>query len=69
VIQGAPLDAVHAHPAVVVTDTEPLLAVEATVAPAGEMLYEQPLSCETANVWPAIVSDPWRAGPSFAAIA
>ena len=61
VIQGAPLDAVHGHPAPVVTDTDPVLAVAGTDALVGEMSYEQPLSCETENVRPAIVTDPWRA--------
>ena len=58
VIHGAPLEAAHAQPPLVVTDTDPLLAVEGTDAPDEDRLYEQPLSCEIVNVRPAIVSDP-----------
>jgi hypothetical protein len=60
VIQEAELDAVHAHPVVVVTLTEPVVALEETLVALGEIEKLQPALCVTVNVCPAIVSDPLR---------
>jgi hypothetical protein len=58
VTHDAPLEAVHWQPPFVDTDTDPLLAVDGTDALDGDRLYVQPLSCEIANVRPAMLSDP-----------
>ena len=60
VIQDALLLAVHAQPAAEVTATEPLAAAAETVVAPGEIENVQPAACVTANVCPAMLSDPER---------
>lgn len=69
VIHGAPLDAVHAHPAPAVTATLPLPPDDGIVCVSGEMAYVQPWPWTTVTVWPPTVRDPVRAGPDVAATA
>jgi len=60
VIHDTLLEDVQAQPAVVVTLTEPVDAFAETVVALGEMEKLQPALCVTVNVWPAIVSVPFR---------
>ena len=70
------LTAVHAHAAVVVTFTVPVLAVEGTFCAVGAIAYVHagggdggaaPAACDTVNVRFAIEMVPVRAAPVFAA--
>jgi hypothetical protein len=72
------LTAVHAHAAVVVTFTVPVLAVDGTFCAVGASAYVHaaggdggaaPAACDTANVRFAIEMVPVRAAPVFAATA
>jgi hypothetical protein len=70
VIHGAPLVAVHAQAAVVVTATVVVLALASTLWLVGAIEYVQggaPAACMTLNVCVATVSVPVRAAPVFAA--
>lgn len=60
VTQDAPLDAVQAQPAVVVTATEPDAPPAATDRLVGEIENEQAAACVTVNSDPAIVNVPVR---------
>ena len=62
VIQASLLVAVHAQPVEAVTATVPVLAVDATLADAGEMVGVQgAAACVTVNELPPIVSVAVRA--------
>ena len=72
------LTAVHAHVAVVVTFTVPVLAVEGTFCAVGVIPYVHaagggggaaPAACDTVNVRFAIAMVPVRAAPAFVATA
>jgi hypothetical protein len=69
------LTAVHAHAAVVVTFTVPVLAVEGTFCAVGAIAYVHagggaaPAACDTVKVRFAIEMMPVRAAPVFAATA
>ena len=69
VAQLAPLVAVHAQPVAAVTVTVPVLAVDVTLADAGEIVGVQgDAACVTVNVLPPAVSVPVRDVPvAFAA--
>jgi hypothetical protein len=69
VIHEAPLDALHAHPAPVVTVTLPLPPPEGIVWVSGAIAYVQPWPCTTVTVCPPMVREPVRAGPLAAATA
>lgn len=60
VIQDTPLDAVHAHPLVVVTVAVPVVPLAGTDVALGVVVYVHPPACVTVNVWPEIVSVPER---------
>ena len=60
VIQDALLVAVHAQPVIAATATEPVAAAAGTVVAPGEIENVQPPACVTANVWPAMLSEPER---------
>ena len=61
VAQLALLVAVHAQPVAAVTATVPVLAVDTTLADAGEMVGVQgAAACVTVNVLPPTVSVPVR---------
>ena len=61
VIHAALLVEVHAQPVAAVTVTVPVLAVEATLADAGEIVGAQGApACVTVKVFPPIVSVPVR---------
>jgi hypothetical protein len=66
-IQGTLLDAVHGHPAAVVTDAAAPPPEPGTSCDGGATLYVQPLAWVSGTVRPAIERDPSRAGPAFAA--
>lgn len=70
VTHGAELPALHAQPAPVVTDTDPVVAAAGTVDAVGDTAKLQPAACVTVNGCPAIVSVAVRAvAKVFAAIA
>jgi hypothetical protein len=56
VIHDAPLDAVHGHPLMAVTDTLPVVALADTDVALGLIAYVQPGLCVTGNVRPAMVN-------------
>ena len=61
VIQVALLVAVHAQPVLAVTATLPVLALDVTLADAGEIVGVQgAAACVTVNVFPPIVRVPVR---------
>ena len=64
VSQGWVLDALHSHPAVVVTLTARVPPLASTLWESGETSKEQPGDWVTANDCPAIVSDAVRDGPA-----
>lgn len=72
-IQSLPAVAVHEQLAPVVTDTDTLAPATTTEALVGAIENTHggggagAALCDTVKVWPAIVSVPLRAGPSFAA--
>ena len=68
-IQPALLEAVHGQFAAVAIEAAPPPPAPAMSCVAGVTLYVQPLACVTGTVWPAIESDPSRAGPELAAAA
>ena len=59
-IQDAPLVAVHAHPAIALTATEPDAAAADTDVAPGEMVKVQPPACTIVNVCPAMLNEPVR---------
>jgi hypothetical protein len=61
------LTAVHAHPAVAVTLTVPVLAAVPIDRLVGLIEYVQFEFCVTVKVWPAMVIVPLRGGPVLAA--
>ena len=60
VIHDTLLDAVHAHPLVVVTVAVPVVALADADAALGVVVYVHPPAWVTVNVWPEIVSVPVR---------
>jgi hypothetical protein len=68
VSQLALLEAVHAHPAPLVTSTLPLPPDADTDVLVGEIEKSHPLPWLTVKVWPATVSVPERAPPSVDAV-
>jgi hypothetical protein len=69
VIQGALLDAVHAHPPPVVTETVPFPPADGTVCVSGVAAYVQPWPWTTVTVCPATLIEPVRDGPVVPATA
>jgi hypothetical protein len=66
VIHDAPLDAVHSHPAPVVTAIVPEPPVCSAECDSGSMLTWHPLPCVTVNTCSPMRKAPLRAGPSHA---
>lgn len=65
--QDALLVADHSHPAAAATPIVPVPPAAGKDAVSGEMLYEQPVPCDTVTVRPAMVTLPVLAGPVVAA--
>ena len=68
-MHNALLDAAHAQPAAVVTETLPLDAPEATDAEVGLIENAQPEAWVIVNVWLAMMSVALRDGPLLAVTA
>jgi hypothetical protein len=62
-IQPALLAAVHAHDAAAATSTRAPPPLAAAAMFSGDTANEQPVSCDTVNVCPAIITVPLRGGP------